>query len=119
MVHFSDDDDESMYPEYTTLASTPRVLQEYVGIEAFLVLDQEPKTIYASKERANIIVRPKTICLPGGDFSRWAVDKAKRMSGGGFENSQELDTKDTYDPLIVYVFRFRMSYYITCTILKR
>ena len=69
-------------PKYTTLASTPRVLQEYIGIEAFLVLvlvlarEQEPKTIYASKERANILFRPqhvfsvsKTICLPGGDFS--------------------------------------------------
>ena len=79
VVHFSDD--EALYPEiYNFSQYTTSIARVHIGIEAFLVLvlarEQEPKTIYASKERANILFRPqhvfsvsKTICLPGGDFS--------------------------------------------------
>ena len=58
VVHFSDD--EALYPEiYNFSQYTTSIARVHIGIEAFLVLvlarEQEPKTIYASKERANIL----------------------------------------------------------------
>ena len=82
---------------YTTLASTPpgdmipqELLQECVGIEAFLVLGQEQRLLMQAKKRAHIkaIVRgqhafsEQELSIFSEKNSRWAVDKAKSRATG-------------------------------------
>ena len=98
-VRFKQDLIQDVRRTYITLASTQRadmitqeVLQECVGIEAFL--GREQRLVMQEKKRAHIraIVRgqhvfsEQELSIFSEQNSRWAVDKAKRRAGGA-ENS--------------------------------
>lgn len=94
-VQFKQERIQDVQRMYTTLASTPpgdmipqEVLQECVGIEAFL--GQEQRLLMQAKKRAHIkaIVRgqhafsEQELSIFSEKNSRWAVDKAKSRATG-------------------------------------
>ena len=98
-VQFKQERIQDVKRMYTTLASTPpgdmipqEVLQECVGIEAFL--GQEQRLLMQEKKRAHIraivwgqhAFSEQELSIFSEKNSRWAVDKAKRRARGA-ENS--------------------------------
>ena len=91
-VQFKQERIQDVQRMYTTLASTPpgdmipqEVLQDCVGIEAFLGQEQR-LSMQAKKRAGQHVFSEQELSIFSEQNSRWAVDKAKRRARGA-ENS--------------------------------